>query len=141
MARSVLTSIHWKLLEVYFFHLCNFAVIYLKLIYNEIWKEKRKDWSLDKKAFTNYRKNHGPNTDNLGVSHTNGSHNNHDREYGYISPFNDFRNFKLEKEFLFILFSSSNFLHSGSFLSHLKSNDFIDYSSPICSLNYSIYNV
>ncbi|PKK65029.1 hypothetical protein RhiirC2_786709 [Rhizophagus irregularis] len=64
-----------------------------------------------------------------------------DRERGYISPFNDFRNFKLDKDFLFILFSSYDFLHSGAFFTHLDGVQYVDNLSYNSSLNYSIYNV
>ncbi|PKY50670.1 hypothetical protein RhiirA4_467264 [Rhizophagus irregularis] len=106
-----------------------------------IWKSRNEKWKhlcdvlgLTKQSFKDYRKN----------LKSNRNHNNdirpsdftldprRNREFGYISPFNNnFRNFKLEKDFLFILFTSSNFLHSGPFFSHLECNEFIDYSSPL----------
>lgn len=39
----------------------------------------------------------------------------------YVNPLADFRNFKLSSDYLFILFTSSNFLHSGTFYNHLYS--------------------
>ncbi|CAB5095998.1 unnamed protein product [Rhizophagus irregularis] len=109
---------------------------------NEKWKALRDELNITKKSFKDYRKNFINERRNIGTSSVpNSSNRQHDREYGYINPFNDFRNFKLDKEFLFILFSSSNFLHSGSFFSHLECNDFLDYSSPVCSFDYNIYDV
>lgn len=43
------------------------------------------------------------------------------RDYVYTNPFNDFRNFKTSLDYLFILYTSSNFLHSGPFYNHLYS--------------------
>ncbi|GBC33961.2 hypothetical protein GLOIN_2v1780032 [Rhizophagus irregularis DAOM 181602=DAOM 197198] len=60
---------------------------------------------------------------------------------GYINPYNDFRNFKQHRDFLYILFSSSNFLHSGPFFKHLECTEIIDYSSPTCTDAQFIYNV
>lgn len=74
------------------------------------------------------------------VSSTNTHIRNH-RDHNYINPYCDFRNFKLHKDFLYILFSSSNFLHSGSFYTHLEPNDFNNYTSPINSNERFIYFV
>jgi hypothetical protein len=41
------------------------------------------------------------------------------RPHIYTNPHWDFRNYKNHRDLLFILFSSSNFLHSGPFYSHL----------------------
>ncbi|CAB4435335.1 unnamed protein product [Rhizophagus irregularis] len=109
---------------------------------NQKWKLLRDAWGITKKSFTKYREIFSRNqrtaaTFNRPIT----IDNNRDLERGYINPFNDFRNFKLDKDFLFILFSSSNFLHSGSFFSHLDEvfsfNNVIDYNY----LNLAIYNV
>jgi hypothetical protein len=110
---------------------------------NERWKILRNELGLTKQSFKDYRKNLiAARNNNVALPSAFTINRQRDREYGYISPFNNnFRNFKLEKDFLFILFSSSNFLHSGPFFNHLECNDFINFSSPVCSLNYSIYYV
>ncbi|PKK57024.1 ribonuclease H-like protein [Rhizophagus irregularis] len=63
------------------------------------------------------------------------------RDFNYINPFNYFRNFKLSKDFLYILFTSSNFLHSGSFFTHLEANDTINYKTPLSTDICLFYNV
>jgi hypothetical protein len=109
---------------------------------NAIWKTVRSDMGLTKASFKNYYKLNRKSNNNLSDSSSSSNLNTQRHvDIGYINPFNDFRNFKLQKDFLYILFSSSNFLHSGSFFKHLECNDFIKYSSPICNDNYFIYNV
>lgn len=53
-------------------------------------------------------------------------------DWVYVNPLNNFRNYKNHNDLLFIIFSSSNFLHDGSFFTHLNdfpiiSNVLIDY--------------
>ncbi|PKK77326.1 hypothetical protein RhiirC2_771468 [Rhizophagus irregularis] len=80
---------------------------------NQLWKTTRDAWGLNKKSFVKYREIFTSDQRTAAVfSRTQIINNNRDLERGYINPFNDFRNFKLDKDFFFILFSSSNFLHS-----------------------------
>ncbi|PKY57390.1 hypothetical protein RhiirA4_478427 [Rhizophagus irregularis] len=128
-----------------FLHTCSitFKTVIWKLR-NEKWKALRDQLGLTKQSFKDYRKNLKTNRNNNNevVPSDFILNPRRYREFGYINPFNNnFRNFKLEKDFLFILFTSSNFLHSGPFFSHLECTEFIDYSSSACVLNYAIYNV
>ncbi|PKY59654.1 hypothetical protein RhiirA4_482587 [Rhizophagus irregularis] len=102
---------------------------------NEKWKIQRELLGITKKSFTDYHKNFRNNTSTRSA---NNNIRNRNRDFIYINPFNDFRNFKLQKDFLFILFSSSNFLHSGPFFKHLEANDFINYNSP-SSIDISLF--
>ncbi|CAB5192257.1 unnamed protein product [Rhizophagus irregularis] len=112
-----------------FIHRCNIIFKF------DIWKKRNEKWKLQrelmgitKASFKDYHKNLRDKVT------TRTSHNNtrrREREFIYINPFNDFRNFKLQKDFLFILFSSSNFLHSGPFFKHLEMNDVVNYNSPL----------
>ncbi|PKC05193.1 hypothetical protein RhiirA5_378822 [Rhizophagus irregularis] len=96
---------------------------------NEKWKLLRTELGLTKKSFLNYRKN--ITSDPLvihDITPLDSRRNPRKRKiFTYTNPFcNNFRNFKLEKDFLFILFTSSNFLHSGPFFNHLECNDIIN---------------
>lgn len=46
-------------------------------------------------------------------------HSSHN--WDYVNLFYNFRNFKLSMDYLFILFTSLNFLHSSPFYAHLYS--------------------
>ncbi|PKK57645.1 hypothetical protein RhiirC2_797668 [Rhizophagus irregularis] len=80
---------------------------------NEKWKFQRDLLGLTKTSFKEYSQNFRNN-----VSSQSSPRNNRRLEL------------KSQKDFLFILFSSSNFLHSGSFFTHLEANDTITYDSP-----------
>ncbi|PKY23739.1 hypothetical protein RhiirB3_438036 [Rhizophagus irregularis] len=108
---------------------------------NNIWKTIRSDWGLTKKHFIKYRETFLTELRTLAAVRRTDPPIPNDRERGYINPFNDFRNFKLDKDFLFILFSSSNFLHSGAFFTHLDGVQYVDNLSYRSLLNYSIYIV
>ncbi|PKK75231.1 hypothetical protein RhiirC2_773865 [Rhizophagus irregularis] len=94
---------------------------------NEKWKIQRDLLGLSKKSFKEYHQTFRNNS--LSQSSSRNRHRTI-RDFNYVNPFNNFRNFKLSKDFLYILFSSSNFLHSGSFFTHLEANDIINYNSP-----------
>ncbi|PKY57665.1 hypothetical protein RhiirA4_478875 [Rhizophagus irregularis] len=94
---------------------------------NQLWKTQRDVWGITKKSFIHYRELFTRTQRvSAAISRTSVINNNRDLERGYINPFNDFRNFKLDKDYLFILFSSSNFLHSGAFFTHLEGVSFSD---------------
>ncbi|PKK76469.1 hypothetical protein RhiirC2_707376 [Rhizophagus irregularis] len=102
---------------------------------NQLWKTTRDAWGLNKKAFLKYRELFTSDQRVAAIiSRTQVINNNRELERGYINPFNDFQNFKLDKDFLFILFSSSNILHSGAFFSHL---DGVSHSDNVLSNNFS----
>ncbi|PKY17728.1 hypothetical protein RhiirB3_430406 [Rhizophagus irregularis] len=105
---------------------------------NEKWKIHRELLGLTKKSFKEYYQTYRHNP-SAQPSSRNRQRNN--REFNYSNPFNSFRNFKLSKDFLYILFSSSNFLHSGPFFTHLKANDDITYNSPSSIDVCLFYNV
>lgn len=94
-------------------------------------------WDLQKIPLKIIKKSGTAVIDNNNTYRTKRVHN-----HIYTNSFNDFRNFKLQKDFLFILFSSSNFLHSGPFFNHLECNDRVYFSSSCNSNNISsFYNV
>ncbi|PKY59553.1 hypothetical protein RhiirA4_515610 [Rhizophagus irregularis] len=109
---------------------------------NRKWKLLRDAWGITKSSFTKYREIFSRHQRAAAaLNRTLVVDNNREMERGYINPFNDFRNFKLDKDFLFILFSSSNFLHSGSFFSHL--DEVFSFNNVVNNnfLNLAIYNV
>ncbi|PKY59604.1 hypothetical protein RhiirA4_482478 [Rhizophagus irregularis] len=110
---------------------------------NQLWKIQRDNWGLSKKNFTKYRELYTRSQRAIAAANRPLIINEHNsiHERGYINPFNDFRNFKLDKDFLFILFSSSNFLHSGAFFSHLENVSFSDNVLHNSFYNFIIYNV
>ncbi|PKY41145.1 hypothetical protein RhiirA4_454666 [Rhizophagus irregularis] len=101
----------------------------------------RSDMGLSKRSFKNYHKDFPRSNNNQAGIIDSTIHTRRNYENIYVNPYNDFRNFKLHKDFLYILFSSSNFLHSGPFYKHLESNNVINYTSPICIDDNFIYNV
>lgn len=84
-------------------------------IRNAKWKTLHSDMALSKALFKTYYKTFHNSNNNLSGSSSSNANTRRSYEYGYINLFNDFWNFKLQKEFLYILFSSLNFLHSGTF--------------------------
>ncbi|CAB5181195.1 unnamed protein product [Rhizophagus irregularis] len=138
------TMKHIVKLIMHYMHQCSILIkINIWKARNQKWKALRDAWGITKKSFTKYRDIFSRNQRTAAaLKRPVVIDNNRDMERGYINPFNDFRNFKLDKDFLFILFSSSNFLHSGSFFSHLDEvfsfNNVIINNSPF---NYAIYNV
>ncbi|PKY59297.1 hypothetical protein RhiirA4_481908 [Rhizophagus irregularis] len=109
---------------------------------NQKWKLMRDAWGITKRSFTKYQ-DIFPRNERAAAAFNRmlDIDNNREMERGYINPFNDFRNFKLDKDFLFILFSSSNFLHSGSFFSHLDEVFSLNNVLNNNFLNLAIYNV
>ncbi|CAB4403686.1 unnamed protein product [Rhizophagus irregularis] len=112
---------------------------------NQIWHTRRENWGISKKTFTKYRELYTRSQRAMAATSRtiipiNEDHNN-ERERGYINPFNDFRNFKLDKDFLFILFSSSNFLHSGAFFTHLEGGSNFNNVLYNSFSDFIIYNV
>ncbi|CAB4436858.1 unnamed protein product [Rhizophagus irregularis] len=112
---------------------------------NQIWHTRRENWGISKKNFTKYRElytrsQRATAATSRTIIPINEDHNN-ERERGYINPFNDFRNFKLDKDFLFILFSSSNFLHSGAFFTHLEGGSNFNNVLHNSFSDFIIYNV
>jgi hypothetical protein len=96
---------------------------------NILWKNKRDQMGLTKDSFRNYRKDHASNdAHNIRPSNSRTVRHNNTSPY-FSSCIEDFRNFKLQSDLLFILFSSSNFLHSGSFYSHLNNSEFFTSSN------------
>ncbi|PKK71530.1 hypothetical protein RhiirC2_778276 [Rhizophagus irregularis] len=109
---------------------------------NQLWKTTRDAWDINKKSFIKYRETFTSDQRvAVAISRTQNINNNRDLKRGYINPFNDFRNFKLDRDLLFILFSSSNFLHSGAFFSHLDGVFYSDDVSFHTFYNFPIYNV
>lgn len=100
----------------------------MTLFKTNLWKLrslKRKAWKIEhnitKLDFTHYRQRHLPSrdltSDDLDSSDTEPPRRRRTPlPFNYTNPQNDFRNYKTDLDYLFFLFSSSNFLHSGSFL-------------------------
>ncbi|CAB5196506.1 hypothetical protein RhiirA5_415138 [Rhizophagus irregularis] len=105
---------------------------------NEKWKIQRDLLGLTKKLFKDYHQTYRNNP--LSQPSSRNSQRNI-CDFNYTNPFNSFRNFKLSKDFLYILFSSSNFLHSGPFFTHLEANVDITYNSPSSTDVCLFYNV
>ncbi|PKY33184.1 hypothetical protein RhiirB3_451909 [Rhizophagus irregularis] len=105
---------------------------------NDKWKIQRDLLGLTKKSFKDY---HQTYRHNPSAQPSSRNRQRNIRDFNYINPFNSFHNFKLSKDFLYILFSSSNFLHSGPFFTHLEANDEITYNSPLSIDACLFYNV
>jgi hypothetical protein len=107
-------------------HLFEFLQESLIDIKTHVWKLRSQEWKnwktihgVTKEDFKKYRQRY-KNTSNLPTSSS--LHRRDPRRVRsaiYINPQNDFRNYKNERDLLFILFSSSNFLHSGPFYDHI----------------------
>ncbi|POG81469.1 hypothetical protein GLOIN_2v1868257 [Rhizophagus irregularis DAOM 181602=DAOM 197198] len=111
-----------------YMHSCSLQIkLDIWKVRNNIWKTIRSDWGLTKKHFIKYRETFLTELRTLAAVRRTDPPIPNDRERGYINPFNDFRNFKLDKDFLFILFSSSNFLHSDTHVYSLCCSFFLSY--------------
>lgn len=126
-----------------FMHTC--SISFKSVIWqarNSKWKNLRSELGLSKASFKTYYKDfkHLGASNNDDIRQEDHS-NRRARGSTYVNPFNDYRNFKLQKDFLFILFTSSNFLHSGPFFKHVECNNYINYPSHDHRLTSSIYNV
>jgi hypothetical protein len=115
-----------------FMHTC--SVLFKSNIWksrNSKWKILRSELGLSKSSFKTYYKDFKQSGTPSDTRHDNQTpRRERERDSIYVNPFNDYRNFKLQKDFLFILFTSSNFLHSGPFFKHLECNDYVKYLPP-----------
>ncbi|CAB4433699.1 unnamed protein product [Rhizophagus irregularis] len=76
---------------------------------NKRWKNRRSELGLTKRDFINYRKNFPSSSNTNVVGSVPNRQITRSNEHGYINPYNEFRNFKQHRDFLYILFSSSKF--------------------------------
>ncbi|PKY17509.1 hypothetical protein RhiirB3_430153 [Rhizophagus irregularis] len=139
---------HFNKASIIIQHLLPFVQECSSLFKSNIWKIRNQKWKVIKSAmgltklsFKNYHKNF--KDFNNPVTDANTSRRiRRVQDHIYTNPHNDFRNFKLDKDFLFILFSSSNFLHSGPFFKHLECNDRVTYlTSSNLDNSFPLYNV
>lgn len=56
-----------------------------------------------------------------------------------VNPHHDFRNYKSNMDYLYILFSSSNFLHSGPFFDHI--DKFSPHHMSVMSFRHLLFYV
>jgi ribonuclease HI len=89
-----------------------------------LWKAWKADNNITKNDFKNYRRNVRDCSSVFNNTIPTPSVNPRKRrrnedDFLYVNPQHDFRNYKNTKDLLMILFSSSNFLHSGPFFDHI----------------------
>lgn len=75
--------------------------------------------NLSKQDFKNYRTGRVPDSFPSSSDTDRPSRDRPSNTFEYVNPHHDFRNYKINVDYLYILFSSSNFLHSGPFFNHL----------------------
>uniref|UniRef100_U9UF10 Uncharacterized protein n=1 Tax=Rhizophagus irregularis (strain DAOM 181602 / DAOM 197198 / MUCL 43194) TaxID=747089 RepID=U9UF10_RHIID len=89
-----------------YMHQCSILIkIHIWKARNQKWKALRDVWGITKKSFTKYRDIFSRNQ-RIAAAFNRPVviDNNRDMERGYINPFNDFRNFKLDKDFYLFYF-------------------------------------